>query len=244
MPSTRPATDPTARIRELHERGVGAMNAGRIGSGDRLLRAGLKRLGWPSGVVTGERAALTARILISLALVEVQLGRPDAGLGLLDEAAALVAPGDQGPLLQQRGLMLVLIGRLADGLTAMDQAIPLLDPTSEVLARTLLNRAMLHQIAGRVRLALADLDRSEAFYRAQLGLDVTQRSFPGARFLAADGYHHHLGLNTWGGPRLPQPPSALGLAEATFARVGTTAETSLIDPDGIHIRLQPALVPA
>ncbi|HEY0805978.1 MAG TPA: CHAT domain-containing protein, partial [Pseudonocardiaceae bacterium] len=50
----------------------------------------------------------------------------------------------------------------------MDQAIPLLD--NEVLARTLLNRAMLHQIAGRVRLARADLDASEAIARSR-GMD-------------------------------------------------------------------------
>jgi len=209
MPSTRPAPDPTARIRELHERGVGAMNAGRIGSGDRLLRAGLKHLGWPSGVVTGERAALTARILISLALVEIQLGRPDAGLGLLDEAARLVAPADRGLLLQQRGLMLVLIGRLADGLTAMDQAIPLLDPKSDVLARTLLNRAMLHQIAGRVRLALADLDRSEEIARTipARGMD---------RLLAKVA--HNRGYCALLAGDIPGALRALEVARAGFAR--------------------------
>ena len=30
-------------------------------------------------------------------------------------------------------------------------------------------------------------------------------SFPGALFLAADGYHHHLGLNTWAGPHAVPP---------------------------------------
>ena len=97
---------------------------------------------------------------------------------------------------------------------------------------------------GHLHLRVTDLDRSEAFYRDQLGLEVMQRSFPGARFMATDGYHHHLGLNTWGGPRLPLPPGALGLAEATFARVGTAAESNLADPDAIHLRVQPALVPA
>jgi catechol 2,3-dioxygenase len=97
---------------------------------------------------------------------------------------------------------------------------------------------------GHLHLRVTDLERSEAFYREKLGVEVMQRSFPGARFLGADGYHHHLGLNTWGGPRSPQPPGALGLAEATFARAGTTAESMFVDPDGIHLRLQPALVPA
>lgn len=97
---------------------------------------------------------------------------------------------------------------------------------------------------GHLHLRVTDLDRSEAFYRAKLGLDVMQRSFPDARFLAADGYHHHIGLNTWGAPRLPQPPGALGLFEATFARAGHTGQSVLSDPDNIHLALQPLLVPA
>ena len=76
---------------------------------------------------------------------------------------------------------------------------------------------------GHLHLRVTDLDRSEAFYRAQLGLAVTQGSYPGARFLAADGYHHHLGLNTWGRPRAPRPPNALGLVAATFARRALSA---------------------
>ncbi len=97
---------------------------------------------------------------------------------------------------------------------------------------------------GHLHLRVTNLARSEAFYCEKLGLEVMQRSYPGARFLAADGYHHHLGLNTWGNPRLPQPDAALGLAQATFVRAGAGSEETLIDPDGIHLRVQPALVPA
>jgi catechol 2,3-dioxygenase len=96
---------------------------------------------------------------------------------------------------------------------------------------------------GHLHLRVTDLERSEAFYSEKLGLEVMQRSYPGARFLAVDGYHHHLGLNTWGNPCQPQPPASLGLAEATFVRPGISSDESLIDPDGIHLRLQPALVP-
>jgi catechol 2,3-dioxygenase len=97
---------------------------------------------------------------------------------------------------------------------------------------------------GHLHLRVTDLDQSETFYRDKLGLKVMQRSFPGARFLAADGYHHHLGLNTWGSPRVPQPAEALGLAEATFSQVGAAANSVLQDPDGIHLRVEPALVAA
>ena len=97
---------------------------------------------------------------------------------------------------------------------------------------------------GHLHLRVTDLDRSEKFYRTTLGMEVMQRSFPGARFLGADGYHHHVALNTWGGPRFAQPAHALGLAEVTFARAGAATESVVTDPDGIHLRLQPALVPA
>jgi catechol 2,3-dioxygenase len=90
---------------------------------------------------------------------------------------------------------------------------------------------------GHLHLRVTDLERSDAFYQSKLGVAVTQRSYPGARFLAADGYHHHLGLNTWGRPRQPRPASALGLAEATFARSGLGAESRVLDPDGIALRL-------
>lgn len=92
---------------------------------------------------------------------------------------------------------------------------------------------------GHLHLRVTDLARSEAFYRSQLGLEVTQRSYPGARFLAADGYHHHLGLNTWGQPTDAYSEKFPGLAAATFARHDISADISLRDPDGIPLRLTP-----
>lgn len=60
---------------------------------------------------------------------------------------------------------------------------------------------------GHVHLHVGALDRSTAFYRDVLGLEVTNSRYPGAVFLAAGGYHHHLGTNTWAGPQAA-PPSA------------------------------------
>jgi catechol 2,3-dioxygenase len=50
---------------------------------------------------------------------------------------------------------------------------------------------------GHLHLHVGDLGRASAFYHDALGLDRTVWSFPGALFLSAGGYHHHLGLNTW-----------------------------------------------
>jgi catechol 2,3-dioxygenase len=50
---------------------------------------------------------------------------------------------------------------------------------------------------GHVHLHVGDLDVGRAFYHQALGLDLTVWSYPGALFLAAGGYHHHLGTNTW-----------------------------------------------
>jgi catechol 2,3-dioxygenase len=73
---------------------------------------------------------------------------------------------------------------------------------------------------GHAHLRTADIDRVRAFYVDVLGFDVVieARGVPGwgttgdILFLAAGGYHHHIGFNTWksaGGP--PQPDGVAGL---------------------------------
>lgn len=70
---------------------------------------------------------------------------------------------------------------------------------------------------GHVHLKVADLERATAFYQGALGLEVTQRYGSQAVFLSADGYHHHVGLNTWES-RGGQPPAAgsTGLYHVAF----------------------------
>ena len=50
---------------------------------------------------------------------------------------------------------------------------------------------------GHVHLKVADLDRALAFWCGVLGFELKQRYGGDAAFLAAGGYHHHIGLNTW-----------------------------------------------
>ena len=63
---------------------------------------------------------------------------------------------------------------------------------------------------GHIHLHVGDLAEGERFYAGVLGMDVTQRSYPGALFLSVGGYHHHVGLNTWAQGRRP-PDGATGL---------------------------------
>ena len=68
-------------------------------------------------------------------------------------------------------------------------------------------------VLGHVHLFVGDLERAAAFYHAGLGLDKTVWSYPGALFLSAGGYHHHLGINTWATGAVPAGPDEARLLE-------------------------------
>lgn len=64
---------------------------------------------------------------------------------------------------------------------------------------------------GHVHLHVSDLARAKAFYVDLIGLELmVDFSSHGALFVAAGGYHHHLGLNVWAGKNAP-PPNVVGL---------------------------------
>ena len=70
---------------------------------------------------------------------------------------------------------------------------------------------------GHVHLKVSDLDRALAFYCDVLGLQQTQRYGAEAAFVAAGGYHHHIGLNTWESlGATPPPPGHTGLYHSAF----------------------------
>ena len=62
-------------------------------------------------------------------------------------------------------------------------------------------------VLGHVHLQVSELDSASAFWVDGLGFDVTASLYPGALFVSAGGYHHHLGLNTWAGVGAPVPPT-------------------------------------
>lgn len=111
---------------------------------------------------------------------------------------------------------------------------------------------------GHVHLHVGDIAEAEAFYHRGVGFDKVVWSYPGALFLSAGGYHHHLGVNTWaqfGGPAgaddaglldwevlLPSGDEvrrvAESLAAAGFAAERTGGELTARDPWGTTLRVR------
>ncbi len=111
---------------------------------------------------------------------------------------------------------------------------------------------------GHIHLHVDDLQVGERFYSSILGLNVTQRSYHGALFLAAGNYHHHVGLNIWAhGQRSPQ--NATGLIRYSWVVPGGTVRAlteqlrinsvsyehgnsgiTLTDPIGVHVEVRDA----
>jgi catechol 2,3-dioxygenase len=64
---------------------------------------------------------------------------------------------------------------------------------------------------GHIHLQVADLAEAQRFYHRVVGFDI-MAAMPGALFLSAGGYHHHLGLNTWQSRGAsPAPAGSAGL---------------------------------
>ncbi|MFN2587815.1 MAG: VOC family protein [Actinomycetota bacterium] len=85
---------------------------------------------------------------------------------------------------------------------------------------------------GHVHLQVADVERTVAFYSGELGLDLTARMGAEAGFFSSNGYHHHVGANSWqsrGGS--PAAPNRAGLDRVVFA-VADAAEL-----EGLRLRL-------
>ena len=69
---------------------------------------------------------------------------------------------------------------------------------------------------GHVHLHVGDIDQAAAFYHEALGFDKVVWDYPGALFLSAGGYHHHLGTNTWASGAPPAAEDDAQLLEWTL----------------------------
>ena len=118
-------------------------------------------------------------------------------------------------------------------------------------------------VMGHVHLHVGDLAAASTFYSETLGFDRMVWRYPGALFMAASGYHHHLGTNTWAGTgatpptaedahllewtiTLPDQASLEGVSQSlsraghAAERDGSGASRSLVtrDPWGTQVRLR------
>lgn len=114
-------------------------------------------------------------------------------------------------------------------------------------------------VIGHVHLHVADIALGAAFYSNALGFDRMTWRYPGALFLGAGGYHHHLGTNTWAGSgarppadgdarllewsiELPTPDdvaaAARSIADAGHRVEAGAAEALAYDPWGTPVRLR------
>jgi catechol 2,3-dioxygenase len=92
---------------------------------------------------------------------------------------------------------------------------------------------------GHVHLQVARIPDADSFWIGGVGFDPVVRSYPGALFVSAGGYHHHVGLNTWAGVGAPAPPPrARGLRdfEILLPSAGALAETvARLEAAGIEL---------
>jgi catechol 2,3-dioxygenase len=88
---------------------------------------------------------------------------------------------------------------------------------------------------GHVHLRVAEIESTITFYRDVLGFGLMAQLGPRAAFLAAGGYHHHIGANTWeSAGAQPPPPGSAALRHATLVlpsdeereRVGARCEAA------------------
>ena len=78
---------------------------------------------------------------------------------------------------------------------------------------------------GHVHLHVGDLAQGATFYHEGLGFDKTVWNYPGALFLAAGGYHHHVGTNTWA-----------RTAESAHAHEAQLLEWEIVVPDATDVQ--------
>ena len=63
-----------------------------------------------------------------------------------------------------------------------------------------------------------------------VGFDITSDEYPGAGFVSAGGYHHHLGMNTWqSSGASPLPADATGLARYSIILPNEDARAETVE---------------
>ena len=113
-------------------------------------------------------------------------------------------------------------------------------------------------VMGHVHLKVSAIEDTVAFYRDVLGFSLMAQLGAQAAFLAAGGYHHHLGANTWESAGSPPPPKGMAalrhativlpdddardrvlrrVEDAGLELAETEAGTTVLDPSGNQLLL-------
>ena len=95
------------------------------------------------------------------------------------------------------------------------------------------------QVVGHVHLKVGQTARAKDFYVDALGFEVTAE-LPGALFVSAGGYHHHMAMNTWGtaGVGLRAPGLGLGRVAIEVPTIGDVlAAASRLRGRGLEVAL-------
>ncbi|WP_379134875.1 VOC family protein [Paenibacillus sp. sgz500958] len=84
-------------------------------------------------------------------------------------------------------------------------------------------------VIGHVHFHVGDLGKAKAFYVDLLGFELMAHYGDAAMFIAAGGYHHHIGLNVWAGQGAPAAPAdAPGIDYFTLLLPNEEERTALV----------------
>ncbi|WP_117161103.1 VOC family protein [Paraliobacillus sp. X-1268] len=104
-------------------------------------------------------------------------------------------------------------------------------------------------VIGHLHFHVSDIAKARAFYVDILGLNPTIAMGDQVLFVAGEGYHHHIGLNTWNGVGIPsQEKGTIGLKKASLKMNKTDYQrlvqqglvshaNEMVDPFHIHYQI-------
>jgi len=224
----------------LWGRARGSVDLGRPGTGYRLGSRALTHLS-REHLPTEAAAALRARILITMADAQVELGEVEQAASLLD--AALLASPDVGAIVQaSRGVLLARTGRLDASREHLDAAVTGLTGSGgsrHNLVRALLWRGLLHLSEARLEPATADCEAAAELGR-QAGLDaavvIAVHNLGLVRYISGDlpGALQQMTRAEEAGPQVRSGVRALDRAKVLLA-AGLLAEAREVAEQAEHV---------